>query len=484
MMVAVCLGLGAWTLVTGLPVVRAASVQHSQQISSDTLPGSIAGEHGTQAEPSVAIDPRAPNVLVSLFQVRRFKDGGSAAIGYAASHDGGMTWTRGILPQLTRASGGGFPRASNATVAFGPDGAVYAATLPLTPSHRACTPASRTAVAVQRSADGGLTFGAPVLVQDDRVGCHGPLNDKPWIAVDTTPSGPHRGRLYLVWTQLPGTLVERHSDDGGNHWSALRTIPSRREGTGAIALVGPDGHLTVVFNNFVPHADPVLYAIGSSDGAASWGKPRRIARLRAGGPTGIRLGPPGGFPAATVDPTDGALYVAWRDYRLRKNTPPNRFYSDILISRSRDGGHTWSPPRRINERARTSRIQNFMPATAAYGGNVSVSYLAIREGTRLARPLLSLSQDAGATFGHAVRLGPGLDLRYAASACAFCESRHPERATFLGDYMGIASGADVAYAVWPRPSSPRGTATYHQTTWSTTTRWRGPSASNTIRSSR
>ncbi|MEA2128284.1 MAG: hypothetical protein QOJ85_1175, partial [Solirubrobacteraceae bacterium] len=143
-----------------------------------------------------------------------------------------------------------------------------------------------------------------MLVQDDRVGCDGPLNDKPWIAVDTTAGGPHRGRLYLVWTQLPGTLVARHSDDGGNHWSALHTIPSRREGTGAIALVGPDGHLTVVFNNFVPHADPMLYAIGSSDGAASWGKPRRIARLRAGGPTGIRLGPPGGFPAATVDPTD------------------------------------------------------------------------------------------------------------------------------------------------------------------------------------
>jgi hypothetical protein len=89
-----------------------------------------------------------------------------------------------------------------------------------------------------------LTFGAPVLVQDDRVGCHGPLNDKPWIAVDTTPSGPHRGRLYLVWTQLPETLVERHSDDGGNRWSALRTIPSRREGTGAIALVGPNGSRT------------------------------------------------------------------------------------------------------------------------------------------------------------------------------------------------------------------------------------------------
>jgi hypothetical protein len=470
MMMGLCLALGALPVI-GLPAVAtAATVRHAQQISSDTLPDAVAGEQDTQGEPSIALDPRDPNRVVSVFQARRYKDGGSAAIGYATSHDGGATWVRGILPGLTRASGGAFPRASNPTVAFGPDGTVYAESLLVTPSRRDCVPASRTAVAVQRSTDGGLTFGAPVLVQDDRAACHGhgALNDKPWLAVDTG-SGPHRGRLYLVWTLLPGTLVERHSDDNGIHWSALQNIPFPGEATGAVTLVGPDGNLTIVFNNDVPHSDPVAYAISSPDGAASWGRPRQIAHLRAGGPYGIRLGPPGGFPAAAVDSTDGAIYVAWRDDRFRRNRYPH-FYSDIVISGSRDGGSTWSPPRRVNTRAQTSTVQSFMPAVAAYGGDVSVSYLAAREGSWLAQPLLSVSHDGGATFGGAVRLGPLLNLRYAARTCFGCGTRYAEWNSFLGDYMGIAAGPGVAHPIWPRPSR-RGTADYHQTTWSATVGW-------------
>jgi hypothetical protein len=475
--IAVCLALGALPGI-GLPAVaQAATVKHAQQISSDTLSDSVAGERDTQGEPSIALDPRDPSRVVSLFQVRRYNDGGSAAIGYATSHDGGATWVRGSLPGLTRASGGAFPRASNPTVAFGPDGSVYAESLLVTPSRRECVPASRTAVAVQRSTDGGLSFGAPVLVEDDRAGCgrarnglpfRGALNDKPWLAVDTG-DGPHRGRLYLVWTQLPGTLVERHSDDNGMHWSARHRIPFPGEATGAIALVGPDGNLTIVFNNDVPHSDPVAYVISSSDGATSWGKPRQIEHLRAGGPYGIRLGPPGGFPAAAVDPTDGAIYVAWRDDRFRRARYPHS-YPDILISGSRDGGSTWSPPRRVSARVKTSTVQNFMPAVAAYAGDVSVSYLAAREGSRLAQPLLSVSHDGGTTFGGAVRLGPLLNLRYAARTCFGCGTRYAEWNSFLGDYMGIAAGPGVAHAVWPRPSR-RGTADYHQTTWSTTVDW-------------
>jgi hypothetical protein len=481
--IAGCFAFGVLTLIGWPAGARAASVRNAQQISSDTLPGSVAGEHGTQGEPSMALDPRDPNRLVSLFQVRRFKDGGSAAIGYATSHDGGAIWARGILPGLTRASGGEFPRASNPTVAFGPDGTVYAESLLVTPSRRACVPASRTAIAVQRSTDGGLSFGPPVIAQDDRASCHGTLkiNDKPWIAVDTS-DGPHRGRLYLVWTQLPSQLVERHSDDGGTHWSALQRIAFPGDAIGAVALVGPDGNVTIVLNNG-DHVNPVAYAISSPDGAASWGEPRRISRLRAGGPDGIRLGPPGGFPAAAVDPTDGALYVAWRDYRFRRNTlaPAAHAvaYSDILISRSRDGGRTWSAPRRITARARASTLQNFMPAVAAHGGDVSVSYLAAREGSLLARPLLSVSHDGGATFDGAIGLGPRLDLRYAARTCFGCGTRYAERTRFLGDYMGIAAGPGLAYAVWPRPSR-RGTADYHQTTWSTTATWSQAGSTNAL----
>jgi hypothetical protein len=163
------------------------------------------------------------------------------------------------------------------------------------------------------------------------------------------------------------------------------------------------------------------------------------------------------------------MYVAWRDARFRRNRYPH-FYSDILISGSRDGGGTWSAPRRVNTRAQTSTVQNFMPAVAAYGGDVSISHLAAREGSQQAQPLLSVSHDRGATFAGAIRLGPLLDLRYAARTCFGCGTRYAEWNSFLGDYMGIAAGPGVAHAVWPRPSR-RGAADYHQTTWSATFSW-------------
>ena len=58
--------------------------------------------------------------------------------------------------------GGAFDGASDPAVAVGPDGAVDAQTLVLDAD------GCHSGVAVQRSDDGRLTFGALILVQDDR----------------------------------------------------------------------------------------------------------------------------------------------------------------------------------------------------------------------------------------------------------------------------------------------------------------------------
>ena len=161
------------------------------QISADTLLGAGQTENDTQVEPAVAVDPNNPAIVVAVFQQGRYPDGGSLDAGYATSHDGGLTWTSGNMPLLTLAVGGAFARASDPVVAFGPDGAVYVATLAFS--------GSRTAIAVQRSDDGGLSFGAPVLAQDDT--SSSTSNDKDWIAVDTFLSSPYYGRVYAAWDQ-------------------------------------------------------------------------------------------------------------------------------------------------------------------------------------------------------------------------------------------------------------------------------------------
>src|SRR6266536_3583170 len=72
-----------------------------REIARDTLVGPVGSEPDTAVEPYVAIDPIRPRVVVAVFQVGRFPDGGAAAIGFAASPDGGRTWASGILPGLT-----------------------------------------------------------------------------------------------------------------------------------------------------------------------------------------------------------------------------------------------------------------------------------------------------------------------------------------------------------------------------------------------
>src|SRR6266545_1630758 len=101
----------------------------AQEIARDTVVGPAGSEPDTAVEPYVAIDPNHPRVVVAVFQVGRFPDGGAAAIGFARSHDGGRTWTSGVLPGLTRGFGGSFFRASDPSVAFGPDGSAYASSI-------------------------------------------------------------------------------------------------------------------------------------------------------------------------------------------------------------------------------------------------------------------------------------------------------------------------------------------------------------------
>jgi hypothetical protein len=57
------------------------------------------------------------------------------------------------------------------------------------------------------------------------------FDDKPAIAVDASPSSPHRNRVYVTWSRVfrntSSSIVLSHSDDGGLTWSAPVTVPRR-----------------------------------------------------------------------------------------------------------------------------------------------------------------------------------------------------------------------------------------------------------------
>ena len=411
----------------------------------------------TQWEPTVAIDPLSPSHLVVAYQ----QDSAAAqrTINVATSYDAGRRWTSGSLPALTTVTGGPFTRATDSVVTFGAGGAVYTLTLGYD-----VAPACRSAITVQRSDDGGATFGDPILVQDDRdcgvfIFFH---NDKGWIAADDSAASPRRGRLYVVWTQenlptLSTPVVLRFSDDKASTWSDLVTVSSTSAlagGFGPIPLVQPNGDVTVIYNDFPVGGTSRFVAQTSHDGGLGFDAPVEVADDQSLEVPGMRTkGVDVTFVAAAVDPVRGDLYVVWQDGRLRSDG-----LNDIVLSRSTDGGEHWESPRQVNVDAGKAR-NHFTPAVAAYDGAVVVTFTTRDADTSWVLARASLSLDGGTTFGKPRRLGPRGDVRF-----AFISGLGPPLAS-LGDYAGVVAGANAAHAVWIRPSPPRGDSSdQHQTT--------------------
>src|SRR5437868_642564 len=118
----------------------------------------------------------------------------------------------------------------------------------------------------------------------------------------------------------------------------------------------------------------------------------------------------------------GTLYVVWEDARFSGES-----YEAIAISKSIDGGRTWSAPAQVNGAAAPA----FTPAVAvAGGGKVGVSYYDLRrdnpnDASRLlVTQWLATSTDGGGTFTEAM-VGNPFNLQAAPIV---------EGAWFLGDY--------------------------------------------------
>jgi hypothetical protein len=418
-----------------------------QRVSQDPFGGIAGSEADTQVEPYIAIDPNDPAVVVAVFQEGRFDlDGGSVDTGFATSHDGGRTWITGNLPGLTAAVGGAFDRASDPVVAIARDGAVYAQSLVFDVAD------CRSAVAVQRSDDRGLTFGDPVLVHED---CSA-FNDKNWIAVDTFPASPHYGRLYSAWDLSGGgaPIVLSYSDDRGATWSPLVTVSdaSVTAGVGALPLVQPNGDVTVVYEAYAPSPARELSQT-SHDGGVSFDPAVTVGIFEGHDVPAMRTGI--GLPAAAVDPVNGRLHAVWPDARFRSDT-----LNDIVLSTSMDGGASWGPLDFVNHDGAARRSNHCTPAVAASGGTVLVTFRSRREDSRRVETRWVVSADGGGTFTRERRLGRATDVRFAATAGGVN--------AFLGDYMGVALSAEAAHAVWCNALRPRLKATHHQTTWSAT----------------
>ena len=358
------------------------------------------------------------STIVAAYQVGRIYDGGACAIGFSTSTDNGATWTSGLLPGLTKYTGGGtFDRATDAAVAYDARHNTWIiSSLVLTEAGGVRGVGIRNSL----STDGGLTWPTVTSIPNT-AGMISP--DKNWIVCDNTPASPFYGNCYTEWDDNgAGNRMEMsRSTDGGLTWSVAAT-----NGNGIIGgqpVVRPDG--TVI----VPTANANETAIGafnSTNGGTSWSATTTIATIRhhtvAGG---LREGP---LPSAEIDGA-GTVYVVWTDCRFRQACKVN----DIVISHSLNAtGTSWSAVTRIPIDATTSKIDHFIPglavnkATSGGTAQLGLTYYFYPSGSTQLSVGFTSSANAGSTWGTPQTITSGMNSTWAATT---------SQGRMVGDYI-------------------------------------------------
>ena len=497
----------ALVAVTALPAANLTLGPLVQASGASPLAGctldNVAGQTGTayigsEVEPWIDVNPMNMSNMVGIWQQDRWSNGGSRGLVAGVTTNGGTSWTAvtGLKTSLctggTPANDGGYQRATDPWVSFGPTGIVYQLSL----SFNDVAPPFTTfdfdhALLASRSTDGGLNWSDPVIVRKDTAPTV--FNDKQTITAD--PTRPNN--VYAIWDRLVFPGSERasvvasfrtssfsgptwfaRSTDQGQTWEPAKEIwdPGQRDQTiGNQIVVQPIGTLVDIFTEFnnenaKKRRGGFVRVLRSTDQGSTWTGPFTIGRLGTIG----NFDPETGDPVRTGDiipdiavdqtsatsPTSGRLYAVWQDASF------NGGQADaIALSQSLDGGLTWSDPIKVNKTPTGIPIGNQQAFTASVDvssdGTVAVTYYDFRNNTS-ATPLLTdyfivhchpttptACADPANWVNELKLTDSSFDMRQAPDAGGF----------FTGDYAGLAN-AGTAFATFfsqPHATDPSST---------------------------
>jgi hypothetical protein len=434
---ALALGLAA-TAALVLSLAASASIP-ILQIATDPFTNSTS-QHKTVVEPDSFF---FGSTGVAAAQAGRFFDGGASGIVFARSVDNGASYTSGTLPGLTVFQGGPFARVTDPSVAHDRAHGVWmVSSLGLDAS------VTGTAVVVNRSTNGGLTWGNPVTV---RAAAAGEDFDKNWTACDNTTSSPFFGRCYTVWDDFGNgnRLKIAFSTDGGLSWT-LSTTPNVGV-IGGQPVVQPNGNVVVPLDNA---SETSLGFTRSTNGGVSFSNVTTITSITAKvDPGGIRSGP---LPSAEIA-GDGKIFVVWEDCRFRSGCSTN----DLVFTSSLNGT-IWGPVTRIPIDPTTSVTDHFIPGvgvdrnTSGSTTKVAVTFYFYPDvncnfSTCALHVGFISSSDAGATWGPLVDVtGP----------MALASLPNTSQGRMVGDYISTSfNGSSQArgYFVVANPPTSGGT---------------------------
>lgn len=445
-----------------------------------------------QNETSIAVDPNNPSRVVASANdyvtgtwscfingvpCSAYGDGYS---GTYFSNDSGKTWCCNssdpahigtLIPGVDTLVGGSYGGGGDPAVSFDSSGTVYYAGLGF---NRATPPNT---VAVNRGtfdASGALAWSPPTFI--NATTSPATFNDKEWIVADSGATSPFRDRVYVTWTRflfnpVKGRYVQSpiffaYSTDGARTFTQPQLISAPvLYSQGSRPVVGPDGALYVFWDGSTRLATTdSIWCVKSTDGGASFGAPIKVADvadISGIADTKFRVN---SFPAAGVA-SNGDIYAAWSASVSDATAAPCAdsraagCHSAALLSKSTDGGATWSAAVPVNPALDAShrtpvgyagvslvpdvrRVDTFWPAVATTpSGKVYISYYAADE--------VSPWKLSSGTLINNARLDD-----YATSATGGASNklttnsintRYQFGGGFIGDYTGIAAGSDDVF---------------------------------------
>jgi hypothetical protein len=478
----------AWAAPLGsgpLVQVSGGSPIPSTCIGDVDAPSTSVNSYGTEVEPHVVVDPSNPNVLIGAWQQDRWNDGGSRGLVTATSTTGGASWSVNsntkstVCTGGTAANGGNYQRASDPWVAISPDGTAYLMSLSVDTNAGGFVtyPSS---MLVMRSTDHGATWADPVtLIRDESQNA---LDDKNSITADPNDSS----FVYAVWDRLvspasgntnqsafensidfSGDIWFSRTTNGGGSWEPARKIYKAgqvAQTIGNVIVVLPDGSLVDVFTqirffkNSKSSRGTFISAIRSTDHGATWTQKEApispFARGIVRDPDDGAAHRSGDINAeAAVDPNTGAISVVWQDSSFGPR-------SSIALSRSTDGGQTWSTPIKVNATPTNIPVGNqqaFTPVVAVNrGGTVAVSYYDFRSNT--ADGGATTPTDAFVVHCHAATedctTSASWNEETRVTDTSFDSRQAPiARGFFLGDYEGLGTNGTSFFPFFVMSSS-------------------------------
>lgn len=372
-------------------------------------------------EPSIMIDPKNPHILVV----------GANLDNYYISKDTGRTWN---VNQLSSSFGvWGDP-----VIAVDTNSHFYFFHLA---NMQGANWIDR--IVCQKSTDSATTWSDGTYT-----GLNGTkAQDKQWCAIDR-----NKNYMYLTWTQFDAYGSDLPSDssnilfsksvDGGLSWTAPLRINqiagdcNDRDTTveGAVPCIGTNGEIYVAWAGAGG-----IYFDKSTDEGNNW-----LANdiLVDPMPTGWDMHVPGmyrcnGLPVTACDisggPNNGTIYINWTDQRNGANN------TDVWLSKSTDGGNTWSSPARVNnDLTQTHQFFSWMTIDQTTGYLYFVFYDRRAYTDNRTDVYMAISKDGGTTFTNKK-----------ISESPFV----PDEGIFFGDYTNIVAHNNIVRPIWTRLSN-------------------------------